>query len=113
MVLKQDERSRTIITIVLFGLSLLTYFCVWVFARQGSCPVSAESFRNERGEESQGTHDSNSISGIIANVQRISGVLLNPSTWTERIEMYSMTPVELARHYLKKSQAKGEDDEAV
>jgi len=108
MVLKQDERSRTIITIILFGLSLLTYFCVWVFARQGTCPISAESFRNETSSEGN-----NTISGIIANVQRISGVLLNPNTWTERIEMYSMTPIELARHYLKKSQAKGEDDEAV
>ena len=106
MVLKQDERSRTIITIVLFGLSLLTYFFVWVFARQGTCPVSAESFRNE-GEES------NTLGGILANIQRVSGVLLNPNTWTERIEMYSMTPVELARHYMKKSHAKGENDEAV
>jgi len=106
MVLKQDERSRTIITIVLFGLSLLTYFCVWVFAQRGTCPVSSESFRNE-GEES------NTLGGILANIQRVSGVLLNPNTWTERIEMYSMTPVELARHYMKKSQAKGENDEAV
>ena len=108
MVLKQDERSRTIITIVLFGLSLLTYFCVWVFARQGTCPVSAESFRNETSSEGSDT-----LNGIIANIQRVSGVLLNPNTWTERIEMYSMTPVELARHYMKKSQAKEEDDETV
>lgn len=112
MVLKQDERSRTIITIVLFGLSLLTYFCVWVFARQGTCPVSAESFRNET-SDGGGTSNSNTISGILANIQRVSGVLLNPSTWTERIEMYSMTPVELARHYMKKSHAKEEDDEEV
>jgi hypothetical protein len=110
MVLKQDERSRTIITIVLFGLSLLTYFCVWIFAQRGTCPVSAESFRNETSDD---TSNSNTISGILANIQRVSGVLLNPSTWTERIEMYSMTPVELARHYMKKSQAKEEDDEAV
>ena len=111
MVLKQDERSRTIITIVLFGLSLLTYFCVWVFAQRGTCPVSAESFRNETSDGSN--TNTNTISGIIANIQRVSGVLLNPNTWTERIEMYSMTPVELARHYMKKSQAKEEDDEAV
>jgi hypothetical protein len=47
------------------------------------------------------------------NIQRVSGVLLNPSTWTERIEMFSMTPVELARHYLNKSKAEEEDDEEV
>jgi hypothetical protein len=101
MVLKQDERSRTIITIVLFGLSIATYFLVWMFASRGTCPT--EPFVSQSGD----------IGGIIATVQRVGGVLLNPSTWTERIEMYTMTPVELARHYLNKTKSDVEDDETV
>lgn len=102
MVLRQDERSRTIITIVLFGLSLITYWLVWIFASRSTC--AAEPFVSP---------SDSSIGGIMATIQRVSGVLLNPSTWTERIEMYTMTPVELARHYLKKSQAEAEDDKTV
>lgn len=100
MVLKQDEKTRTIITVVLFGLSLATYFLVWMFSSYGTC----EAFVNE---------GSQTLGGIMDNIQRVSGVLLNPSTWTERIEMFSMTPVELARHYLNKSKAEEEDDEEV
>jgi len=111
MVLKQDERSRTIITVVLFGLSVITYFFVWVFASRSKCPVQEEAFTGAT--ENTKSINPQSIEGIIANVQRIGGVLLNPSTWTERIDMYSMTPVELARYYLKKSQTPTEDDEEV
>ena len=100
MVLKQDEQTLIFVTIGLVIYSLITYFFVSMFSR-GSC----EQFENE--DESS---DSKSISGILGNIKRISGVLLQPSTWTERIEMYSMTPVELARRYLNKSKASSENE---
>jgi len=105
MVLKQDENTRIFVTIGLVVLSSITYFFVWMFTSRGSCPV--EHFAEEQTEQT----DPKSISGILGNIQRISGVLLQPSTWTERIEMYSMTPVELARRYMNKSKASSEEDE--
>ena len=99
-ILNQEEPFRVLIGIALFVGSLITYGLVLLFSSVGTCP--AESFANES--------DDGSIGGILATVQRVSSVLLQPSTWTDRIEMYTMSPVELARRYLK-SQAKEEDGE--
>lgn len=95
-ILNQEEPFRVFIGIALFIGSLLTYGLVLLFSSRGSC----EAFENEDG----------SLGGILATVQRVSSVLLQPGTWTDRIEMSNMTPVELARRYLK-SQAKEEDGE--
>ena len=100
-ILNQEEPFRVFIGVALFVGSLLTYGLVLLFSSQGTCPSKEEPFANEDG----------SLGGILATVQRVSGVLLQPSTWTDRIEMYTMSPVELARRYLK-SQAKEEDGES-
>jgi hypothetical protein len=95
-ILNQEEPFRVLIGVALFVGSLLTYGLVLLFSSRGKC----EAFANEDG----------SVGGILATVQRVSSVLLQPSTWTDRIEMYTMSPVDLARRYLK-SQAKEEDGE--
>jgi hypothetical protein len=101
-ILNQEEPWRGIIGIVLLAISVVTYLVVLAFSKRGTCPSdSTEPFANE---------ESGTLGEIIGTIKRVSGVLLNPSTWTERIEMYSMTPAELARRYLK-SQATVENDE--
>jgi len=102
-ILNQEEPFRVLIGVVLFVSSLITYGLVLLFSSRGTCPPSAEPFANESKDES--------IGGILSTIKRISGVLLQPGTWTDRIEMYTMSPVELARRYLK-SQTKEEDGES-
>lgn len=100
-ILNQEEPFRVLIGVVLFLSSVITYGLVLLFTSRGTC--SAEPFANES--------EDGSLGGILSTVQRVSSVLLQPSTWTDRIEMYTMSPVELARRYLK-SQAKEEDGES-
>ena len=93
-VLDQEGPLRVVVGVVLFAAALLTFLFAGV--------LSPEPFEN--------AGDGNSLGGVLATIQRVSGTLLQPSTWTDRIDMYKMSPVELARRYLK-SQAKEEDAE--
>jgi hypothetical protein len=44
----------------------------------------------------------NVLINIVENVKRINKYLVNPTLWTDRIEMISMNPVELARREILK-----------
>jgi hypothetical protein len=43
----------------------------------------------------------NPLLSLMGNLKRMSGYLINPTTWTDRITIMNMTPTELARHYIK------------
>lgn len=43
----------------------------------------------------------NPLLSLMGNLKRMSGYLINPTTWTDRFELMNMTPTELARHYIK------------
>ena len=47
----------------------------------------------------------NALLNVMSQLKRVSGYLTDPKSWSERLEMTGMSPVELARHYIK-SQAK-------
>ena len=105
-ILNQEEPLRVVIGVVLIGMAALTYMFVQLFSKKGTCSV-------ERFEGSGDTEkEDGTFGGIMASVKRVSGILLQPGTWTDRIEMHSMSPTELARRYLK-STAKAEDDGAA
>ena len=87
------DKFQIMVVIGLFVSSLFTFGLVQAFQRFGTC--SAEPFDNELTE--------GSLDAIVGNVKRISSYLLQPTMWTERIHMYSMSPMELARAYLRNS----------
>jgi len=95
-----------IVGLVLLLSSLVTYGIVLLFTKQGTCASQQqqEPFANETPPGA----DERSLGGILKTIQRVSATLLQPSTWTDRIEMYNLSPTDLARRYLK-SQAKAED----
>jgi hypothetical protein len=43
----------------------------------------------------------NALLSLMGNLKRMSGYLINPTTWTDRIAIMNMSPTELARHYIK------------
>jgi hypothetical protein len=90
---RMTDKVQIMIVIGLFISSLFTFGLVQAFQRFGTC--APEPFANEQVEES--------LDAIVANVKRIGSYLLQPSMWTERIHMYSMSPMELARTYLRNS----------
>ena len=87
------DKFQIMIVVGLFISSLFTFGLVQAFQRFGTC--TAEHFENEQVE--------GSLDAIVANVKRIGSYLLQPTMWTERIHMYSMSPMELARTYLRNS----------
>lgn len=97
--LNQEGPFRVVIGVVLFAAALLTFLIASL--------VSPEPFANKGDGEDK---DSGSLGDILSKINKISGTLLQPSTWTDRIDMYKMSPVDLARRYLK-SQTKEEDAE--
>ena len=50
----------------------------------------------------KGKGKGNVLINIVENVKRINKYLVNPTLWTDRIEMVSMNPVELARREILK-----------
>jgi hypothetical protein len=86
------NKVQVLIVIGLFLSSVFTFGLVQAFQRFGTC--QKESFANE---------DEGSIESIVSNVKRIGSYLLQPAMWTERIHMSTMSPMELARHYLQNS----------
>ena len=106
-ILNQEGPFRIIIGIVLVVGSVVTYVLALLFTRQGTCPIESnkEYFANEKGEKDE---KDGSFGSILSTINRVSSILLQPSTWTERIEMHTLSPVDLARRYLK-SQATVED----
>jgi len=99
--LNQEGPFRVVIGVVLFAAALLTFLIASL--------VSPEPFAN-KGDGAIDGKDSGSFGDILSKINKISGTLLQPSTWTDRIDMYKMSPVDLARRYLK-SQTKEEDAE--
>ena len=97
--LNQEGPFRVVIGVVLFAAALLTFLIASL--------VSPEPFANKGDGEGK---DNGSLGDILSKINKISGTLLQPSTWTDRIDMYKMSPVDLARRYLK-SQTKEEDAE--
>jgi hypothetical protein len=51
----------------------------------------------------------NTLFNVISKLKHVAGYLTDPKSWIERISLANMTPVELARHYIK-SQAKERGD---
>jgi len=90
------NKIQVFIVIGLFLSSLFTFGLVQAVQRFGTCEKQKESFANESDQEG-------SLESIVANVKRIGSYLIQPTMWTERIHMSSMSPMELARHYLQNS----------
>ena len=49
----------------------------------------------------------NVLVNIVENVKRINKYLIDPALWTDRIEMITMNPVELARREIHKQLKQG------
>lgn len=95
---RMTDKVQIMIVIGLFLSSLFTFGLVQAFQRFGTCVP--EPFENENAE--------GSLDAIVGNLKRISSYLLQPAMWTERIHMYSMSPMELARTYLQNSNERSE-----
>jgi|LauGreSBDMM110SN_4_FD.fasta_scaffold186050_2 hypothetical protein len=91
------NKIQVFIVIGLFLSSLFTFGLVQAVQRFGTCEKQKEPFANEP------TQEEGSLESIVANVKRIGSYLIQPTMWTERIHMSSMSPMELARHYLQNS----------
>ena len=87
------NKLQVFIVIGLFLSSLFTFGLVQAVQRFGTCPK--ESFANEQ--------DEGSLESIVSNIKRIGSYLIQPTMWTERIHMSTLSPMELARHYLQNS----------
>lgn len=48
----------------------------------------------------------NALVNVMSQLKRMTGTMTNPKLWAERMEFISMSPVELARHYIKNQSKK-------
>jgi hypothetical protein len=111
--LNQEGPFRVVIGVVLFAAALLTFLIASLvspepFANKGDGAGDGKDSGKDNSKDN--SKDSASLGDILSKINKISGTLLQPSTWTDRIDMYKMSPVDLARRYLK-SQTKEEDAE--
>ena len=60
-----------------------------------------EGFADKGTATATTTAEPNALLSLMGNLKRMSGYLINPTTWTDRITIMNMTPTELARHYIK------------
>jgi len=63
--------------------------------------VSAVFFiQRVEGFENRNDLVDNALVSLMGNLKRISGYLVNPVTWSERIDLMYLTPTELARRHI-------------
>jgi len=106
--------------LVFFVLSVfLTIYCVFHYFRvkegfqNAREPVPVEEEEEE--EEEEGKEETkadrktdgepNALTSLFNNVKRINGYLMDPTLWSDRIEMFRLSPVDLARRELKRQLA--------
>ena len=77
---------------------LAIYICLTLFFIYKYFRATNEGFANIVDEK----ETPNALTTLMSNVKRINGYLMDPALWSERIEMFSLSPVELARRELKK-----------
>ena len=75
--------------IVFLLVSALFFLCTLYIVRSGTCK---EGFQAE----------GNALVNLVGNIKRINTYLVDPAMWTDRIEMLTMSPVDLARREIRK-----------
>ena len=76
-----------IVFLVVSALFLLG--ALYYIVRYGTCK---EGFQDE----------GNALVNLVGNIKRINTYLVDPTMWTDRIEMLTMSPVDLARREIRK-----------
>lgn len=71
-----------------FLVLLLLYILLYIYTYK-----TTEGFENKKKE--------NKLLHLMSTMKRMSGYLLNRHTWSERLEMAFMTPMELARRQIR------------
>jgi len=59
-----------------------------------------EGFANKSVQKEE-KEEPNVLLSLMGNLKRMSGYIVNPTTWSDRFEIMNMTPTELARRYIK------------
>ena len=97
----------------LLAALLLTTIITFVILARYISKAKVEGFEDDN-SETKGNEktDVNPLTSVMALIRRSGARLMDIDMWKERILMSSMSPIELARHYLK-SQAKSGDAKEV
>jgi len=93
---------KGVLLVVLIVSTLLTIAAV-VYAFHCGCGVEGfEGGSNVRQTlEKAKAQSGNALLALMGKLKRMNGFLANPKNWKERIEMFSMTPMDLARKHLQ------------
>ena len=99
----------------LLAALLLTTIITFVILARYISKAKVEGFEDDKDNKDNKKDektDVNPLTSVMALIRRSGARLMDIGMWKERILMSSMSPVELARHYLK-SQAKSGDGKEV
>jgi hypothetical protein len=97
----------------LLAALLLTTIITFVILARYISKAKVEGFEDDTSEtKGNDKTDVNPLTSVMALIRRSGARLMDIDMWKERILMSSMSPIELARHYLK-SQAKSGDAKEV
>jgi hypothetical protein len=89
--------------------TLLTVVAVWCFFRYGTCMPRRriEGFKSTQDKLDHATKQvDNALLNVMSQVKRVNTMLMDTSMWKERIEMATMSPMDLARKYITSQQRK-------
>ena len=91
--------------------TFLTIGLVFYYLRFGKCTKSSEGFADaitkspkmgaKQRIDKASADVSNVLVDLMSNVKRISGYLTDRNVWSERLQMATMNPTELARKHLR------------
>ena len=82
--------------------ALFLVFVLCVFVCMYSFFSWKEGKREEGFAEEEKEKEINPLISLVAQLKRMSTKLVDPAMWVDRLEMSTMTPVELARRHLQK-----------
>ena len=85
-------------------LALFLFLSMFLFLKRRKTEGFAEEREGKgKGKEKEKEKEKeNPLISLVAQLKRMSTTLVDPAMWADRLEMSTMSPVELARRHLQK-----------
>jgi len=96
-------KNKNVFHFVLLTIAILFGLYIVYMVKQGSC--NAEGFSEKGLEVKKDNTAPNILVDLISKMKHMSGYLTDMNMWKNRIEMFQMSPEDLARRELNKNKA--------
>jgi len=98
-------KNKNVFHFVLLFICLIFGLYIIYAYKYGLCNAEGFSEQEESKKNTKNTSNPNILVDLISKMKNMSGFLTDMNMWRDRIEMFQMSPEDLARRELNKNKA--------